>query len=205
MNTNHNEPAIRIRGGSTRASKRIPRCELPALSVRERVQAALQAHDPDTRDREAASFGASERALLRLIATEGAITNIEPALRYDAISALVRPCDADSWNLLVDLAHFGEDFYVRGHALLALGASGISLALPAIARGLRSTESFERSCAKKAVASLARETSPESVRAYAALLDAESRLEIERILVDRTRPVRREPRETPSWKRQKSE
>jgi HEAT repeat protein len=195
-----NEPAPPIPGGSRRASYRIDRTELPILAARERVLTALRAHDPDSRGQAAATWQESDFPLLRAIAQEGAISNGEPAIRYNAIAALPSSSAAADMNLLIDLAHFGEDFYVRGHALLALGSTGLTIALPALAAHLGAVDAFERSAAKQAIALIAQRTSVESVRAHASHLSAEVRAEVERAAAELRKPRTREPRTTPQRK-----
>ncbi len=193
-----NEPEIKIKGGSIRASKQVDRSEIPALQARERVLSVLRAHDPDSRRLAMSKLLESDQAMMRVIAQEGAASNVEPAVRYAAIAALASTAAAESLNLLVDLAHFGEDFYVRSHAVLALGASGMHVALPAIAGHLTAAERIERSAARKAVELIVRKTSVESVKAHASLLDRESEAEVIRILGGLGLPRRRgEVRRTP--------
>lgn len=193
-----NEPEIKIKGGAIRASRLVDRSELPAVEARERVLGALRAHDPDSRGRMPAARNESDDALLRVIAQEGAISNADPSVRYSAIAALASSGTGENLNLLADLAHFGEDFYVRGHALLALGAAGLGIALPAIAAHLSAAERFERSAARRAVALIANKTSAESVKAHASLLDEKSRAEVGRILSELHDVQKRgEPRMTP--------
>jgi hypothetical protein len=64
------------------------------------------------------------------------------------------PESADDLNLLTDLARFGEDFYVRGHALLALGSTGTYAHLEPVLRGLDAEEPVERAAAGKALGAL---------------------------------------------------
>lgn len=179
-----NEPQVKIRGGAIRTSKRIDRVEFPALQARKRVANVLRAHDLDSRGFAITALLESDHALVRIIAQEGAISNTEPAVRYNAIAALASAATAEDVNLLLDLAHFGEDFYVRGHALLALGASGMQISLPAIAGHLTAADKFEQDAARKAVALIARKTSIESLKAHASLLDENSRAEVGKILVE---------------------
>src|SRR4029077_2598511 len=98
-------------------------------------------------------------------------TNLEPAIRYKAIAVLARWPQRENMNLLADLASFGEDFYVRGHALLALGATGHYMALPAIAGHIDAEERFEQLAARRAIEMLVRLTSAEGVRAHLKALD----------------------------------
>ena len=181
-----NEPALPIKGGAIRDSRQIDRTELPALAARERVLAVLRAHDPNTRRLAAPALHSSDFPLVRAMAQEGAISNAEPTVRYGAIAALAPSQDgAANLNLLAELAHFGEDFYVRGHALLALGAAGLVISLPTIAAHLTAEDSFERTAARRAVALIAEGTSPETVKAHASLLSESARAEVIRALAER--------------------
>jgi HEAT repeat protein len=192
----NNEPQPMVKGGVMRASRLIDRSEFPALQVRERVLKLLRAHCPDSRGD--AKFEESDYAVVRLIAQEGAISNAEPAVRYKAIAALASSSTAENLNLLIDLAEFGEDFYVRGHAVLALGLAGTQIALPTIARHLNATERFEQAAAASAVALIARKSSIESVAAHASLLDDRARTAVQQILSELGRPRKQgEARITP--------
>lgn len=179
-----NEPEIKIKGGAIRTSKQIDRTELPALLVRERVINLLRDHCPDSQGSPLSALSDSELAVVRIIAQEGAVSNTEPNLRYSAIAALAASSTPENLNLLVNLAHFGEDFYVRGHALLALGATGMQIALPAIVGHLAATDKFEQYAARRVIALLAKKTSIESVKAHASLLDGKSKSEVGRILAE---------------------
>jgi hypothetical protein len=194
---NTDQPKRKIPGGQSRPSTRVDRTELPALSVRERVVAFLRAHDPDTQNRVAYKLSEEDFALVRLIAQEGAATNTEAPVRYSAIAALARSPAVQNLNLLVDLAQFGEDFYVRGHALLALGATGLSLALPVIAKHLFAEERFEQLAARRAIKLLARLGSAGGVRSHAVLVDdTKLRAAVEQVLDTLEKPERR-PEDTP--------
>ena len=177
-----NEPEIKIKGGAIRASKLIDRSGLPALQVRERVLNLLRDHCPDSQGIAISALSDADFAMVRIIAQEGAVSNTEPNVRYNAIAALAEAGTPENLNLLINLAHFGEDFYVRGHALLALGASGMQVALPAIVGHLAATDKFEQSAAKRAIVLLAKKTSIESIKAHASLLDRKSTAEVSRIL-----------------------
>jgi HEAT repeat protein len=179
-----NEPEIKVKGGAIRTSKRIDRSELPALKVRERVLNVLRKHCPDSHGFVMPVLMDSDFAMVRIIAQEGAISNTESTVRYNAIAALASSGTPENLNLLIDLAHFGEDFYVRGHALLALGATGMQIALPAITGHLTATHKFEQSAARKAIALIAKKTSVESVKAHVSLLNEKSKAEVSRILIE---------------------
>jgi HEAT repeat protein len=182
--TVRNEPEIKIKGGAIRTSKRIDRTELPALLARERVIKLLRDHCPDSQGSPLSALSDSELAEVRIIAQEGAVSNTEANVRYNAIAALAASGTPENLNVLANLAHFGEDFYVRGHALLALGATGMQIALPAIVGHLTATDKFEQSAARRAIALLAKKTSIESVKAHASLLDRKSKSEVSQIFAD---------------------
>jgi HEAT repeat protein len=197
-----NEPETRIKGGPIRTSIEVDRAAFPALVARRQVTAALRAHDPDSRAAANAALSDQAYGLVRVIAQEASFSNVEPTLRYNAIASLGARATAENLNLLVNIAHFGEDFYVRGHALLGLGAAGLEIALPAIAQHLGAREPFERTAARRAVSLIAARTSIESVLAQASLLDPRSRSEVGKILTDMGRAkTRGEPRRTPARRR----
>jgi HEAT repeat protein len=199
-----NEPEIKIKGGAIRTSRRIERSEFPALEARERVVNVLRARDKNSPSCPGNALLESDAGLVRIIAQEGAISNAEPAVRYNAIAALASSAPVENLNLLIDLAQFGEDVYVRGHALLALGATGVQLALPAIAGHLIATDRFEQAAAARAVALIAQKTSVESVKAHASLLDDKSRAAVTDILAEtgKVKP-RRELQLTPQRKKER--
>src|SRR5689334_11880490 len=107
-----NEPRIEIKGGAIRTSRRIECSGFPVLQARERVVNALRARDNDSRSCTANALLESDAALVRIIAQEGAISNAEPGVRYNAIAALASSAPVENLNLLIDLAQFGEDVYV---------------------------------------------------------------------------------------------
>jgi HEAT repeat protein len=177
-----NQPPIPVRGGATRPSVRVNKSALPALERRERVVAFLRAHDLDSRADALAELEEADFELIRVIAQEGSASNTEPGVRYSAISALAEHVPVANLNLLSDLATFGEDFYVRGHAVLALGASGLDMAVPLIARHLVAEERFEQLAARRAIGLLARDESKDVVRAYASTLEGEVQRAFQQVL-----------------------
>src|SRR4051812_34133113 len=104
-----NEPEISIKGGTIRTSRRIECFEFPALQARKRVLSVLRARDKDSRRVAKTALLESDAALIRVIAQEGAISNAEPTVRYNAIAALASSAPVENLNLLIDLAHFGDD------------------------------------------------------------------------------------------------
>ncbi|MDP9232405.1 MAG: HEAT repeat domain-containing protein [Actinomycetota bacterium] len=160
-----NEPATRIPGGARRKSTRIPRGGLRPVGRRERLNELLLAHDPEDAERALAEITDDDQSLLRQIAREGAITGVTPRLRQNAIAALARFPTQDNLNLLTELAQHGEDFYVRSHALVALGQTGVALAAPVLRERLGASEPLEVSAAERGLEALARSAGPEVVRA----------------------------------------
>jgi hypothetical protein len=176
------QPEPAIPGGATRPSTHADRSAVPGVAARERVLKVLRAHDLDTRDEAWAHLDEADVSVIRIIAQEGAASNTEPSVRYSAIAALAERVPVENLNLLSDLASFGEDFYVRGHALLAMGASGLQLTIPLIAIHLRAQDQFERLAAGRAIELLARNGSQESVLAYASLGGGEVRAAVAEVL-----------------------
>jgi len=165
------QPEIVIKGGPRRRSTLVDRADLGAVQARERIVRILQGHDFDAVERSFKELTEADYPLVRLIAQEGAASNFEPAVRYNAISVLGRVVPRENLNLLADLASFGEDFYVRGHALLALGMTGVYAALPLIARHLTAPERFEQLAAARAIEALVRNSSEAAVRARMSVID----------------------------------
>jgi len=128
-----------------------------AIRRRERLNSALIVHDPvDVRD----AFSLKDMSILRLAAQEGALTNQVPASRRNAMLALAESTSPENLKLLSELALSGEDFYTRGHAMLALGRSGFSLAAPLLVNGLKAKEGFERNAAKAGLLAFGRKNGP---------------------------------------------
>jgi len=191
----HGQPELNIRGGVSRPSALVDRSDFPELASRERVLSVLRARDAETREQELKRLEEADLAIIRAIAQEGAAANAEPTVRYNAISALVQRSGAENLNLLTDLAEFGEDFYVRGHAVLALGAAGLNMALPMIASHLLAEERFEQLAAQRAIGLIAGYNSLESVRAYASRIqEPKLRPAFERTL-DQLVEAQKKPRE----------
>jgi HEAT repeat protein len=191
----HGQPELDIRGGVSRPSTFVDRSDFPELASRERVLSVLRARDAETREQGLKRLEEADLAIIRAIAQEGAAANAEPTVRYNAISALVQRSAAENLNLLTDLAEFGEDFYVRGHAVLALGAAGLNMALPLIAPHLLAEERFEQLAAQRAIGLVASYNSLESVRAYASRIqDAKLRPAFERTL-DQLVEAQKKPRD----------
>ncbi|HET9377935.1 MAG TPA: HEAT repeat domain-containing protein [Chthoniobacterales bacterium] len=156
-----NEPVRAVPGGSRRGSVRVSGPEFAMVRLRERVNRLLLAHDLE---RPISSISPRDLALIRQISLEGAVTNQEPALRLNAIAALASFPTPENVNALVDLAAHGEDYYVRGHALQALGATGLQPVVSILREGLKSSSGFEKRAAEKGLLQLGRKIGPAALR-----------------------------------------
>ena len=150
-----NEPARVIPGGSTRRSITVDRALVPIVARRERLNALLIVHDT-LPPREAPELDEQDFALLRQIASEGVITGVLPAVRYQAIVHLGRFPSRENLNVAEELATSGEDHFVRAHALLALGHSGFTAVLPMLRDALMTKDRLERAAAISAIRRIAR-------------------------------------------------
>lgn len=140
-----NEPSPRITGGARRPSAVLKDKAFSRIRDRARLERLLLQHDPDG---SVPRVAARDWSLLRQMAIEGAVTNHVPALRRGAILLLGESPTSENLALLTDLALSGEDIYVRGHALVALGRTGLTIAAPLLRDALRSQESAERRAAE---------------------------------------------------------
>jgi HEAT repeat protein len=187
-----NEPGARVPGGARRKSTRVPRGQLGLVRRRERLNTLLLAHDPDDAERALAEIGDEDQSLLRQIAREGAITGVAPRLRQNAIATMAHFPSEENLNLLAELAQHGDDFYVRSHALVALGQTGLALAAPILRDRLAAEEPLEAAAAERGLEALADRAGPDVVRA--ALADESRPIIAERgkRVIERleTRPVR---------------
>ncbi|WP_146014413.1 HEAT repeat domain-containing protein [Paraburkholderia rhynchosiae] len=163
----------------------------------------LLMHDVQEKNVALQALGEADFGIVRVIAQEGAAANSEPALRYNAIAALAYGRSPDNLNLLLDLAQYGEDFYVRGHALLALGTTGLYLALGPVASHLGARERFEQIAARRAIRLVAQRSSVDGVRAHVmSLPNAKLRAAVDQVLASAGEVQRQEsPQVTPSRKR----
>jgi HEAT repeat protein len=137
------------------------------------------------------AFSKSDIAILRQVAQQGVLANHVPALRRNAMLALAESPSSESIGLLTELALVGEDFYTRGHAMLALGQIGWTIVAPLLRNGLRAEELFERNAAEAGLLSIARKNGPSVLRA---ILETEkdkgTRVALQRILgrLEKQRP-----------------
>lgn len=190
-----NEPMPKLPGGTRRASVKVDRPA--AIARRERLERMLIAHDLEPADRVRMKLTAEDHAVLRQIALEGAIANSTPAVRAHAILYLASEASVEDLNVLADLARHGEDHIVRGHALIAIGASGVRLGEPLLVQGLVANHAFERAAAEKGLLALGRRVGASAVRW--ALADDQFRAVRQRLeerLAGGTRPGRSPRRST---------
>lgn len=160
-----NEPRPTIPGGARRASVRVDRARVPEVARRERLNRLLLVHDPEVASQNRARITDRDAELLRRIAQEGALAGTPPVLRRHAIAYLAERPTPENVNLLVDLARHGEDFYVRGAALAALGRTGLRAVAPILADGLAAREAVEAASAEHGLVALARTLGESGVRA----------------------------------------
>jgi HEAT repeats len=193
-----NEPKPTIPGGPRRASVRVDRGQIPEVAQRERLNRLLLAHDPEVAEENRARITDRDLPLLRRIAQEGALSGTAPALRRNAIAYLADRPTPENVNLLVDLARHGEDFYVRGAALAALGRTGLRAVAPILADGLAAQEAVEAASAEHGVVALARTLGAPALRA--ALATERRRAVLDRVdralarVTEAGKPQRRRPR-----------
>jgi hypothetical protein len=154
-----NEPTARIAGGNQRESVRVMR-GLPRVRLRELLCRSLLVHDLEPPAGASRRLSKKEIAQLRLIAWDGAMSNQLPPIRYNAILALAAYPSPQNLDLLEQLARFGEDFYVRSYAMLALGRCGILLGAPLLRDGLASKVPLERAAAARALRTMSCDRGP---------------------------------------------
>jgi HEAT repeats len=195
-----NEPEPRIPGGARRASVLVARGRIPDVARRERLNRLLLAHDPEVAQRNRDKITDGDLELLRRIAQEGALAGTPPGLRRNAITYLGDRPTPENVNLLVNLAGHGEDFYVRGAALAALGRTGLRAVAPILADGLAAQEPVEAAGAEHGVVALARAIGVTGLRAALAAERRKSVLErLDRALARTTEKAprrRRKPGKT---------
>jgi hypothetical protein len=157
-----NEPATPVAGGSRRPSLLLNHSKFLLVRQRERLNRILIIHDSDGPQ---PTFSLNDMAIVRQIAREGALANHVPALRRNAMLVLAGLPSPENLELLTELALGGEDFYVRGHAMLALGQLGWIIVAPLLRDGLKAKELFERQAAEAGLLALGRENGPSVLRA----------------------------------------
>ena len=140
-----NEPVARVPSGVRRPSVTLTGDALVRIRARQRLQRLLLQHDPDGPP---PLVAARDMDLLRQMATEGTAASHVPAIRRGAMMLLAASPTPENLALLTELAVSGEDLYVRGHALMALGQTGLSLAAPLLREALGSVEAYERQAAE---------------------------------------------------------
>jgi HEAT repeat protein len=174
-----NEPVPGVAGGSRRTSIIVRDKQFADIRARERLQRVLLWHDPDGAR---PTLSARDTRLLRRIAVENPQTNHAPMIRRSAMALLALSPTTEDLELLSELALAGEDFYVRSHALLALGTTGLKVVAPLLRDAMRATESTERQAAEAALKILARRTGPSTLRFLLETeRDEQTRTSLERI------------------------
>jgi hypothetical protein len=133
----------------------VSRRGLAGVAARERIERALLVHDNFDHE-EVADLRSEDGPILRIIARENLASGAVPAVRAGAIAALARLSGPENLNALTELALFGSDVYIRSHALMALGQSGLLLAAWPLKDGLSTTEGATRRAAAKGLLELAR-------------------------------------------------
>jgi HEAT repeats len=193
-----NEPSVRIPGGVRRSSVRVKGAQMTEVRRREQLNQILLVHDPDGSRK---PINVRDMAIVRQIATEGVSTNQVPALRRNAILALGESPSRENLELLADLALAGEDFYVRSHALLALGRTGLKVVAPLLRDALKAEESHERQAAEAGLLALASKTGHGVLRVvFEAEKDERARSALDRILsrLDQQKGVKEGTQQTSS-------
>lgn len=163
---------------------------------RERLNELLLAHDPDDAEQALAEISDEDQSVLRQIAREGAITGVAPRLRQNAIATIAHFPSQENLNLLAELAQYGEDFYVRSHALIALGQTGVALAAPILRDRLAAEEPLEVAAAERGLEALGQRTGADVIRATFANESRKAIAERGKRLVERleAEPAARRPR-----------
>jgi HEAT repeat protein len=168
---------------------------------RERLYNVLLQHDPDGPQ---PHLTARDMSVLRLIATEGPLANHVPAIRRSATLLLATSPTPENLEILAELAVTGEDFYVRSHALLALGGTGLKVTAHLLRDALSASESTERQAAEAGLRLLAGRAGPGILRMLRETeRDGSRRAVLDRILgrLNEQRPKRRPQRQTAARKR----
>jgi hypothetical protein len=196
-----NEPAARVAGGSRRSSVVVKGRAFARIRDRERLYGVLLQHDPDGPE---PHLTAPDMSVLRLIATEGPLANQVPVIRRSAILLLATSPTPENLEVLAELAVTGEDFYVRSHALLALGGTGLKVTAHLLRDALSASESTERQAAETGLRMLAGRCGPGILRILRETEPDDSRRAVlDRILggLNEQGPERRAPRQTAARKR----
>jgi DNA invertase Pin-like site-specific DNA recombinase len=181
---------------------RVDRGQIPEAAQRERLNQLLLAHDPEVAERNRARITDRDFELLRRIAQEGALAGTPPVLRRNAITYLADRPTPENLNLLVDLARHGEDLYVRGAALAALGRTGLGAVAPILVDGLAAREPVEAAAAEHGIVALGRVIGVSGLRA--AFAGERRKAVLERLdralarIADAGKPPRRRPKPRPT-------
>jgi DNA invertase Pin-like site-specific DNA recombinase len=181
---------------------RVDRGQIPEAAQRERLNQLLLAHDPEVAERNRARITDRDFELLRRIAQEGALAGTPPVLRRNAITYLADRPTPENLNLLVDLARHGEDLYVRGAALAALGRTGLGAVAPILVDGRAAREPVEAAAAEHGIVALGRVIGVSGLRA--AFAGERRKAVLERLdralarIADAGKPARRRPKPRPT-------
>ncbi|MFW9873129.1 MAG: HEAT repeat domain-containing protein [Candidatus Thorarchaeota archaeon] len=120
LDTLINEPKKPILGGSKRKSVIISRKKFPKIALRERLNSLLLTHC--YLEDISSQLLPDDELILHQIALETITCGSYPAIRKKAIWALGFYDTERTIELLKDLAEYGEDEYIRCHALQSLGS-----------------------------------------------------------------------------------
>jgi hypothetical protein len=175
-----NEPVAKIANGDTRKSVRVSKEKFPARIYREKINGALLMHDADSKPGH--EITANDIELLKQIASEGSMSNNIPALRYNAILKLSAFPSTNTLNTLSWFALYGEDEYIKSHALLALARTGMELTLPIVAGYLTGKNRIVAGAAQKSLIMLAKTIGMERVLTYFKMTDKANYRSVRKIL-----------------------
>jgi hypothetical protein len=161
---NLNEPAVKLKNGDKRPSVTVSAKDFPMRAQRDRINSLLMMHDTHTPARD--KMSANDVALLQQIAYEGTISNNIPALRYNAVLQLANFASVDTINTISHIANYGEDQYLRGSALLALGRTGLEVAIPTLATAMADENVLISNAATKGMLAVVRTLGMDRVDKY---------------------------------------
>jgi len=158
----NNEPVKKIPGGSQRESTIVSRAAFPMVRRREQLNALFLNHCA-TGNIET-TLKKSDEQLVHRMALETIATGTHPMVRKRAIEAVRLFPTSASFALLTDLSGSGEDDYIRSHALRALGAMGVSIAVPTLIKSLKEPSTRIRFAAENGLRSTVAKLGGESIR-----------------------------------------
>jgi len=117
-----NEPRKTIPGGETRKSVIVPRGGIGLIRRREQLNAILLNHCASKKID--GQLKATDELLLHAIVRETIASGTSPVIRKRAIHALQHYPTSGTHELLGELAQYGEDEYIRAHAIQTLARMG---------------------------------------------------------------------------------